>query len=58
MQHNLQPFHPDKLITIVEIVPILNATEVAVVIIIQYRGYFCGPGIRIVEVPVLFVTLC
>jgi len=57
MYRNLQPFYPEKLIVVLEIGPILDATEFAVAIIVQYRGDFCRPRIGIVEVPVLSVTL-
>jgi hypothetical protein len=46
------PFHLEQSSLILEINPVLNATEIAVAIVIQHRGNFCRPRIRIVEVPV------
>ena len=48
------PFHPEKLVTILEN-PALNATEDAVVVIIKCGGDFCGSNIRIVEVPTYYL---
>ena len=42
----LAPSHLQEFVLLLEIYPVLNATEIAVVIIIRYGGDFCGPQIR------------
>jgi len=53
-EHNLSPFHPEKRVIVLEINPVLDATEIAVLIVVQHRGDFCGPRVWIVEVPVSY----
>ena len=48
------PFHPEKPIVMLEINPILDTTEVSLLIVTQHRGSFCKPGVRIIEVPVSY----
>ena len=53
-EHNPSPFHPEKRVIVLEIDTVLNAAEIAVLIVVQHRGDFCGPRVRIVEVPVSY----
>ena len=48
----LRPSDVQKLIFILEVHPVLDATEFAMVIVIQYRGDFCGTKIRSFQVPI------
>jgi len=48
----LPPSHLQKRIAIQEVNPILNTTEIAVEVVIQYGGNFCRPRTRVVEVPI------
>jgi hypothetical protein len=50
--YSLPPSDLQKCVVILEIYSILNATEIALAVVIKYGGYFCGPKIRSVWIPI------
>jgi len=57
MHYGPSPFDLQECLVILKVLPVLNAAEIAVVIVAQYGGNFCGSKIRSVQVPISLVTI-